>query len=41
MDVSDTGGETMIVSSCHLYNEFARTRPDLLRELGENWVSFP
>ncbi|KAJ3541802.1 hypothetical protein NM208_g4434 [Fusarium decemcellulare] len=41
MDVSNNGGETMIVSSCHLYNEFAETRPDLLRELGENWVSFP
>ncbi|KAM5343253.1 hypothetical protein ACJ41O_014219 [Fusarium nematophilum] len=41
IDASSTGGETMIVSSSHLYNELARTRPDLLRELGENWVSFP
>ncbi|KAK3290241.1 uncharacterized protein B0H64DRAFT_412939 [Chaetomium fimeti] len=40
LDVSDTGGETMIVSSSQLYNELAATRPDLLAELGKNWVFF-
>ncbi|KAK7429716.1 hypothetical protein QQZ08_003742 [Neonectria magnoliae] len=40
MDVPNNGGETMIVSSCHLYNQFARTRPDMLHQLTEKWVSF-
>ncbi|KAK3328687.1 hypothetical protein B0T19DRAFT_442576 [Cercophora scortea] len=40
MDVSDTGGETMIVSSSQIYNELAQIRPDLLQELAKNWAFF-
>jgi hypothetical protein len=38
MDVPDTGGETMIVSSSKIYNELAETRPDLLQELAKDWA---
>lgn len=40
LDVSDTGGDTMIVSSSHIYNEIARIRPDLLQELSKDWAFF-
>jgi hypothetical protein len=37
-DVSDTGGETMIVSSSQIYNELAAARPDLLQEFAKKWT---
>ncbi|KAI5921280.1 hypothetical protein F4810DRAFT_702450 [Camillea tinctor] len=40
MDVSNTGGETMIASSSQIYNELAKTRPDLLQELMKKWVFY-
>lgn len=40
LDVSDTGGETMIVSSSQIYNQLAAMRPDLLAELGKDWAFF-
>lgn len=40
MDVSNTGGETMIVSSSQIYNNLAEMRPDLLLELGKPWAFF-
>ena len=32
------GGESQLVSSWWLYNELARSRPDYLRTLAENWT---
>jgi hypothetical protein len=40
MNVSNTGGNTMIVSSSKIYNELAETRPELLQELAEPWAFF-
>ncbi|KAL2860959.1 TauD/TfdA family dioxygenase [Aspergillus lucknowensis] len=33
------GGQSYLSSSWHVYNELARTRPDLIRTLAEPWVS--
>jgi hypothetical protein len=40
MNVSNTGGNTMIVSSSQIYNELAETRPDMLQELGKPWAFY-
>ncbi|KAI8952647.1 hypothetical protein F4801DRAFT_199439 [Xylaria longipes] len=40
LDISESAGETMIVSSSYLYNELAKTRPDLLHEFNEKWACF-
>jgi len=40
MEISGSGGETMIVSSSQIYNELAKQRPDLLQELGKPWAFF-
>lgn len=32
-----TGGETLLASSWRVYNELVRTRPDLIRELADEW----
>lgn len=32
------GGESKLASSWRVYNELARTRPDLIRTLSEDWV---
>ncbi|KAG9598997.1 hypothetical protein KCU77_g431, partial [Aureobasidium melanogenum] len=33
-----TGGESYLASTCHIYNELAATRPDLIRTLYEPWA---
>ncbi|KAL4963704.1 TauD/TfdA family dioxygenase [Aspergillus stella-maris] len=33
------GGQSYLSSSWHVYNELARTRPDLIRTLAEPWVT--
>ncbi|KAF3046467.1 hypothetical protein E8E12_009804 [Didymella heteroderae] len=38
--VADTGGQTVVASSSQIYNELARTRPDLLEELKKPWVFY-
>jgi alpha-ketoglutarate-dependent taurine dioxygenase len=32
------GGESKLASSWRVYNELAKTRPDLIKTLSENWV---
>jgi hypothetical protein len=32
-----SGGETVLASSWRVYNELARTRPDLIRVLADEW----
>ncbi|KAJ0426714.1 hypothetical protein BJY00DRAFT_320369 [Aspergillus carlsbadensis] len=36
---AEDGGQSFLSSSWFVYNELARTRPDLVRTLAENWVS--
>lgn len=33
----ESGGESYIASTCHVYNELAATRPDLIKTLSEPW----
>jgi hypothetical protein len=37
LDEPATGGESLLASTWRLYNEIAKTRPDLIRALAENW----
>ncbi|KAL2851868.1 hypothetical protein BJY01DRAFT_244801 [Aspergillus pseudoustus] len=36
---AEEGGQSFLSSSWHVYNELARTRPDLIRTLAEPWVA--
>jgi Taurine catabolism dioxygenase TauD, TfdA family len=38
LDVAAEGGESRIASSSTIYNILARTRPDLLTTLAEDWI---
>jgi len=40
LDISESAGETMIVSSSYLYNELAKTQPDLLHEFSRKWACY-
>lgn len=33
----ESGGESFLASTCHVYNVLASTRPDLIRTLSEPW----
>ncbi|GFF50298.1 hypothetical protein IFM46972_09011 [Aspergillus udagawae] len=37
LDEPVTGGESLLASTWRLYNEIAKTRPDLIRVLADNW----
>ncbi|KAE8136503.1 hypothetical protein BDV38DRAFT_283989 [Aspergillus pseudotamarii] len=34
---SESGGESYLASTCHVYNTLAETRPDLIKTLSEPW----
>ncbi|KAF4628700.1 hypothetical protein G7Y89_g9450 [Cudoniella acicularis] len=38
LNTAAKGGESKLASSWRVYNELARTRPDLIRTLAEDWV---
>ncbi|KAL2062016.1 hypothetical protein VTL71DRAFT_6282 [Oculimacula yallundae] len=38
LNVAAKGGESKLASSWRVYNELARTRPDIIKTLSENWV---
>ena len=39
LEVAAEGGQSKLSSSWHVYNELARTRPDLIKTLSEPWVA--
>ncbi|KAL2813643.1 hypothetical protein BDW59DRAFT_167451 [Aspergillus cavernicola] len=39
LEEADDGGQSYLSSSWHVYNELARTRPDLIHTLAEPWVT--
>jgi hypothetical protein len=38
LQTAQSGGESKLASSWRVYNELARTRPDLIKTLSEDWV---
>jgi hypothetical protein len=38
LNTAAEGGESKLASSWRVYNELAKTRPDLIRKLSENWI---
>jgi len=38
LNTAAKGGESKLASTWRVYNELARTRPDLIKTLSENWV---
>ncbi|KAL5340173.1 hypothetical protein BJX70DRAFT_407485 [Aspergillus crustosus] len=38
LEEAEEGGQSYLSSSWHVYNELARTRPDLIRTLAEPWI---
>jgi hypothetical protein len=39
LEEAEEGGQSYLSSSWHVYNELARTRPDLIQTLAEPWVT--
>lgn len=39
LEEAESGGQSYLSSSWHVYNELARTRPDLIHTLAEPWVT--
>jgi Taurine catabolism dioxygenase TauD, TfdA family len=38
LQTAERGGESKLASSWRVYNELAKTRPDLIKTLAENWA---
>lgn len=38
LNVTAKGGESKLASSWRVYNEVAKTRPDIIKTLSEDWV---